>query len=94
MPEQMLGLSSSYDLGDHWEFDITYQYNDHMVKGGADIDAYDRLDIRLGWKPRPNLQIDLVGQNLLDDVGWEMQEALRLNTGVERSVQLRITLRF
>ena len=31
-----------------------------------DIDGYFTLDLRLGWRPRPELELSLTGQNLLD----------------------------
>ena len=63
------------------------------------VDSYLELDLRLGWKPRPNLEISLVGQNLFDDHHPEFVTETRnqagvLATEVSRGVYGKIVWRF
>ncbi len=54
------------------------------------------MDVRLGWRPTRNLELSLVGQNLLANHHAEFRPSSIATqaTEVERSVYGRITLRF
>ncbi len=71
-PSQQWSLRSSFDLPQDFELDLRLRYVDHIVAGlpipgyETPIPAYLALDARLGWRPHPNLDLSLVGQNLLD----------------------------
>jgi hypothetical protein len=74
-PEKQVYLQSSWDLPRNIEFDLTGRFVDRLRgfnPGGAPgitdvIDDYISLDARLAWKLHNNLEITVVGQNLLDD---------------------------
>ena len=57
--------------------------------------SYVTLDVRLAWRPRNNLELSLVGQNLLDSHQKEFESQLfTLGSEVERSVYGKITWGF
>ncbi|MBA2482513.1 MAG: TonB-dependent receptor [Planctomycetes bacterium] len=64
-PKHMASLRTSVDLADDWELDANVRY----VSGidTDDVPAYGELDLRLGWSPMRDLELALVGQNLLHD---------------------------
>jgi iron complex outermembrane receptor protein len=56
-------LRGSADLPGNWELDGTYRYiSDIEVQGLPD---YSELDLRVGWRATPAIDIALVGKNLL-----------------------------
>jgi iron complex outermembrane receptor protein len=60
------------------------------------IPSYLVADVRLAWKPRRNLEISIVGQNLLDNQHPEFASSA-INTQpteVEHSVYAKLTWRF
>jgi iron complex outermembrane receptor protein len=56
-------LQSSLDLPGHWEFDTDFHYVASIAN--QSVPAYGEMDVRLGWQPLPQLELSLVGQNLL-----------------------------
>ena len=60
-----------------------------------DIDDYATLDLRLGWRIRPDLEFFLTGQNLLQDSHLEfVQEAFSYPVEVPRSAYAGLTYKF
>jgi iron complex outermembrane receptor protein len=64
-PEHQFSLRSSMDLGREVELDLWLRYVDEIPSIG--ISSYVTLDTRLAWRPWKNLELSLVGQNLLHD---------------------------
>ncbi|MDH4192300.1 MAG: TonB-dependent receptor, partial [Betaproteobacteria bacterium] len=62
-PGHQASLRSQVDLSSHWQFDLWLRHIDRLDYGS--IPAYSALDLRLGWHPRKDLELSLVGQNLL-----------------------------
>ncbi|QKT03350.1 TonB-dependent receptor [Ectothiorhodospiraceae bacterium 2226] len=91
-PEQTISLFSRYDLTERVQLDAWLRYVDNVPGHTAPraVASYTELDLRVGWRPRPLLSIDLVGQNLLNGDHAEFTEANR----VERSVYLTAERRF
>ena len=62
-PDYMVQLHSQHDLGHNLELDA------HLLRTGelpsAGIPAHTRLDLRLGWRVNPGLELSLTGRNLL-----------------------------
>ncbi|MBN2373715.1 TonB-dependent receptor [bacterium] len=96
-PRNQFSLLSSMDLFRVLEFDVDIRHVDSLSNY---IKGYEEMDARLGWIPRKNMEISLIGQNLLNKshpefvyVGfppisiWETIE-------VERRVYGKITCRF
>jgi len=63
-PQNQVFLMSSWDLGHRVEFDLMSRYVDSLP--GQSVPEYISLDLRLGWRPSDELELSVVGQNLLD----------------------------
>jgi iron complex outermembrane receptor protein len=87
-------VRSSADLGAGVQFDAVVRYVDQVP--AIDIDSYVELDARLAWKPTAQLELFVVGRNLLDDHHAELtpQYFPVVPTEVERSVYAGVTWRF
>lgn len=72
--------------------DANYVFSDTLI---YEIDDYATLDLRLGWKIRPDLEFFLTGQNLLQDSHLEfVQEAFSYSVEVPRSAYAGLTYKF
>ncbi len=65
VPEHQATLQSSMDLGQNLQLNLLGRYVDRLP--GSQIDSYTTLDARLAWQPRPQWEIAVVGQNLLEE---------------------------
>ncbi len=84
-PKHQVSLRSSMDLPHNIELDFWLRYADELES--PEIDDYLTLDIRLGWQPRPGLELVLVGQNLLQNSHQEYSpEYQTLATEVPRGI--------
>ncbi len=63
-PHHQVSLRTSMDLIENLELDLWARYVDNLPS--QDVGSYVSLDIRLGWKPRKDLELSVVGQNLFD----------------------------
>jgi len=93
-PHHQVSLRSAMDLPGALELDLWFRYVDDLPS--IDIDDYVTLDTRLGWRPLKDLEISVVGQNLLDSQHPEYQPEFldTAPTEVEHSVYAKITWRF
>ena len=64
-PHNQFFIRSILDVGWNVEFDSTLRYVD--VLPFPKVPSYVTLDLRLAWSPCKDLQLAIVGQNLLDD---------------------------
>ncbi len=89
-PQQRLSLRSSMSLSARQTFDLWLRYVSQIGKRDSliAIPAYTTLDFRYAWRPRPDLELSLVGQNLLDSQHPEAvptllpSQALEIQRGV------------
>ena len=65
-PEHQVYLQSSWNLPFNLEFDLISRYVDTLPKFTPKVHRYMTLDLRLNWKASKNLELTLVGQNLLE----------------------------
>ena len=96
-PQNQVYLRSSFDLPRHVQFDLTGRYSDALKGFTPGIPAYFTMDARLAWKPRPNLEFAIVGQNLLDNAHAEFGTSTLVRSPlveVQRSIYGQITLRW
>jgi len=92
-PHHQLSFRSNWDINDEWELDAWLRYADNLpseILGG--VDSYTTLDLRVGWHPRNNLEVSIVGRNLLDNQHQEFgpETLYPFNTEIERSIYAEI----
>jgi iron complex outermembrane receptor protein len=71
-PRHQLGLRSALDLTDSLQIDVQFRTMSAVrttteIATGAGIGGYSELDARIGWQATQQLEISIVGQNLLHD---------------------------
>ncbi len=98
-PSHMISLRSSLDITPKLQWDAWLRRVGKLPGGSAGLDsvpAYTTLDMRLAWKPRRDLSIALVGQNLLDAAHPEnvMTNILSAPVEIERSVYVKLDWKF
>ena len=94
-PHNQFFLRSSFDLPRNLELDLSPRYIDNLPS--VKVDSYVELDARLSWKPFENLEMSLIGQNLLDNHHPEYIQGVIVSTGsteIERSIFAKIEWRF
>ena len=94
-PAFQWNLRSHMDLPSNWEFDQSLYYVDAL--NSQQVRSYFRLDLRLGWRPTKDIEISIVGQNLLDNQHQEWGDD-RIQTNdrnlIERSVFGKLVFKF
>ena len=91
-PRNQFNVRSQWNVTDRVAFDTTLYYVDSLPI--FSVDPYWRLDGRLGWRITDTLQLDIVGQNLLDDSHREFGAATDANAiSIGRSIFGRLTCR-
>lgn len=91
----MFTLLSELDITRSVDLDVWLRYIDNLT--GLDVPSYITCDLRLGWRPCPNLELSLVGQNLFDPHHLETISTAPVRYGqaeFERSVYGEITWQF
>jgi iron complex outermembrane receptor protein len=94
-PRHQLSLRTSLDISDDVELDVWLRRVDALE--GVGVDGYTEMDVRLGWRPRPDMEFCLAGRNLLHDHHQEFGTPLYIITApteVERSMYAKATLYF
>jgi iron complex outermembrane receptor protein len=92
-PRHQVSVRMSMNLPKNIECDLWYRY---VSEVSDSVDGYNAVDVRLGWKLAPNLELSVVGQNLLENHHAEMvPEALHtIATEVQRGVYGKIVWSF
>jgi iron complex outermembrane recepter protein len=97
-PSNQFFLHSWIDLPANFEFDAAFRFIDtlHNVSGGVigKVPSYAELDVRLGCRVTENLEISIVGQNLLHDQHPEFGFPSASRAEIERGVYGKVTWRF
>ncbi len=93
-PHNQVSVRSLMDVGENVELDAGFRYVDRLPD--LDIGNYAAFDLRLGWTPIDDLEIALVGQNLLRSKHEEFAPFFNFSqsTEVERSVYAQLIWRF
>jgi iron complex outermembrane receptor protein len=84
-------LRSSYDVSDAQQLDLTLRYNGELPH--PVVPSYYEMDLQWLWRVRPNLEVALIGQNLLHARHPEWGAAPTRSV-YERSALLKVTWRF
>lgn len=97
-PENQVFLRSSMDLPENMDFDLGGRFIDSLrINNGptaGEVPSYFELDARLAWHPTKNLEISVVGQNLLHDYHVEYGFPDSTQEAIQRSVYGKITWHF
>jgi iron complex outermembrane recepter protein len=90
-PRHQASLRSLMRLPGNVELDLWGHYVDRLP--AIDIPGYFNLDARLGWKPFKNLDVSVVGQNLLEARRPEFASLIVANraTEVQRGAYVKLT---
>ena len=93
-PEQQFTLENRLNLRHNVEVDVILRYVDQLPD--LNIDDYVTVDLRLAWRPTEDLELAVVGRNLLEQEHSEFVPTIIFTapTAVERSVYGKITWRF
>ncbi len=95
-PENIVSLRSNMNLNHKMDLDLWLKYVDssqvlNHIGELTTIKAYTTLDARIAWKPRAQLTLSLVGQNLLDSEHVEYIDAgIFDSVEIERGVYFKI----
>jgi iron complex outermembrane recepter protein len=92
-PHHQFLLHSMVNLPADLEFDSVLRYVDNLNQRGPLVPSYVSLDLRLGWRPVPNWELAIVGQNLLDKRHPEFG-APATRQEIPRSVYGKVTWKF
>jgi len=93
-PHNQFTLRSSMDFPRDISLDCTLRYVDNLP--ALQIDSYIQLDLRIAWRPIKNLELALVGQNLLDDRHAEFRPSFiaTQQAEIQRGFYGKVTWRF
>ena len=94
-PQNQVFLMSSWDLGKNVEFDMMTRYVDSLTAN--QVPQYTDMDIRLAWRPRQHVQLEVVGQNLLSDHVLQFNNqtpTIDLPTEIPRGVYGKVTWQY
>jgi len=93
-PQQQVMLWSSMNLGKRWDFDAVFRFADRLP--ALKIEEHVSLDLRLAFRPRPNLEFAVIGQSLLDHqhVEFNRSPGFPAKTEIPRGVYAKVTWRF
>jgi iron complex outermembrane receptor protein len=90
-PSHQWTLRSSFDLPHQTELDVALRYVSRLA--APVVPSYLAMDLRWGWRPRPNVEVSITGQNLLGPPHGEFTaEATR--TAFGRAVFAEVLFRF
>ncbi len=97
-PSSRWALRSSMDLPHAVEFDLHLRLvSERAINAGPTIGrvpGYRELDLRLGWRPTPRLELSLAGRNLLHPDHPEYGFPDPAQVQIERSVHGKIAWQF
>ncbi len=98
-PRHQYSLRSLMDLGGDLSLDLWLYHAGEIVQSGyisgQPVPAYTGLNLRLAWRPRENLELSLIGRDILDDHHLEfVGESYLMPTEIERSIYGQLRLNF
>jgi iron complex outermembrane receptor protein len=91
-PRHQVSFRSSVDLPGNVALDAWVRYVDALYS--LQVSSYVTLDARLAWKPWPNLELSLVGQNLVDSDHREFISVDGVSAKIQRGVYGKLTWSF
>lgn len=97
-PRHQLAVRSLLDLPAGLQFDLHFRYLSDVrsspdIVTGEGIDGYSTLDARLAWEASEQLEVSIVGQNLLQEQHTEFGSP-QTRGQIERSVYAKVSWGF
>jgi iron complex outermembrane receptor protein len=97
-PRHQFGLRSVLDIGPRWHLDVQLRHHTAIrtlpdIVTGEGIGAYTEMDVRGAWRLTGDIEISLVGQNLLHDHHTEFGSP-QARGQIERSVYAKLAWGF
>jgi iron complex outermembrane receptor protein len=90
-PRHRILLTSLMSPAPWLELDFTLRHVSALPD--PQVPAYTTMDAHVGWKPRPGLEVALIGQNLFQPQHWEFNP-VQSGAAMARSALLRVTWAF
>ena len=75
-PHHQVNLRSYLDLPGNWEFDTALYYVDSLPN--QETHSYVQLDVRLGWRPKKNIELSVGVKNVL----WDRHREFGMASGI------------
>jgi iron complex outermembrane receptor protein len=91
-PHHQFHLNASLELPRSIELNALVYYVDNLAV--QQVPSYVRFDANVFWRPRADLELAVVGQNLNRTRHTEFQSATQVRTEIERGVFGKVTWRF
>jgi iron complex outermembrane receptor protein len=91
-PRDVASIAVRADLGKNVEVDATVRHAGSLPNPA--LAAHTTFDVRLGWRPRRDWSIELIGRNLASPRERDYAAFNSANQEIARSVALRSTWRF
>jgi iron complex outermembrane receptor protein len=94
-PKHEVTVQSGFDVSKTAQFDLRYRYvsalPDPTGVPGENVRAYSTGDVRFAWRVRPEFELALVGQNLLQPSHVEAYGDPSTTVGIIRSGYVKLT---
>jgi iron complex outermembrane receptor protein len=86
----MVSVQSTVNLPGGFEFDQFYRYLSALP--AQKVEAYQTMDVRLGWRLHKSIELSVVGQNLFQPhhYEWGTGDPGQLPVGIERSAYAKV----
>ncbi len=93
-PQNEFSIRSLFQLTEDWQLDSGFRYVDSVP--ASNVNEYYNLDVRLGWKITPQIELSLVGQNLWQSAKQEGAGSLfgPPQIEIERGIYGKIDIEF
>lgn len=103
--KNQFSIRSLFNVTEKIEFDSTLRFMDNLTVGNygnpllgepITVPSYTELDLRLGWAPVKNVDLSLIGQNLLQPrhLEWAQTDFGQPLVDIERAIYARLTYKF
>lgn len=93
-PKHQFTLRTQLDVAKNIELDAFFRHINKLP--GLGVASYQTLDLRLAWKPKPGMEVSVIGQNLLQSHHPEFAPEVipTMPVQIQRGVFGRFTWRF
>ena len=86
-PQSEVSIQSAFDISKRLQVDLAYRYVGALP--ALAVAAYSTGDVRVGWRFNRQLELSLVGQNLIQP--WHLEYGPPPGVGIVRNAYARLT---